>query len=147
MAFSFDVAPNRQSFWGPGLVGSTIRGYGQANAGRYRTVVVLDPFDLSVTPWVEVTAFEHALNTPLAQEFLNGKFFREWLSVLGQDHLEFDSCAGVNVPGFYGGARELGDLSHDSNEVYLSFVQQLWEQRLANGTGAAATHRVVQEEL
>lgn len=126
MAFSFDVAPNRRSFWGPGLVGDVFasRGlcgssmndgllrfhnaesgpvgqefvgeiFGRRGLAAYvfafdwlarqfavtdgltpegiadgsaslRTVVVLDPFDLSVTPWVEVTAFEHALGTPLA---------------------------------------------------------------------------------
>lgn len=111
-----------------------------------RTVVVLDPFDLSITPWVEVSSFERALGVPLAEQFLDVRLFREWLTSLGIDYLPFDSCAGSNVPGFYGGERELGNLNLDSNEVYLSFVQQLWEQKLASAPSASAPHLLGSEE-
>ncbi|MCV7065589.1 hypothetical protein H7H51_07485 [Mycolicibacterium farcinogenes] len=111
-----------------------------------RTVVVLDPFDLSVTPWVELPSFEQALGVPLAEQFLDVPFFREWLTSLGIDSLPFDSCAGFDVPAFYGGGRELGNLTLDSNEVYLSFVQQLWEQKLASPPSAPAPCLVEAEE-
>jgi hypothetical protein len=108
--------------------------------GLLRTVVVLDPFDGSVTPWVELKSFEHALAVPLAQKFLMPELFQEWMTTVGISQLEFDSCAGVSVPGFYGGKREIGSLTVDSTEVYLHFVQQLWEYGQENGSGSPPPH-------
>lgn len=102
-----------------------------------RTAVVLDPFDGSVTPWVDVHSFEQALNVPLAQDFLLPDLFHEWMSAAGISKLEFDACAGANVPAFYG---ELGNLTVDSAEVYLSFTQQLWEYGQKNGPGSPPPH-------
>lgn len=101
--------------------------------GRLRTVVVLDPFDGSVTPWVDVQSFEGALSVPLAQDFLLPGLFHEWTVTVGIERLKFDSCAGATVPAFYGGRRELANLTLDSAEVYLSFTQQLWEHRQNSG--------------
>lgn len=101
-----------------------------------RTVVLLDPFDGSVTPWVDVQSFEQALNVPLAQDFLLPELFGEWMNAVGITKLGFDSCAGASVPGFYGGKREIGNLTLDSVEVYLSFAQQLWEYGQKNGPGS-----------
>lgn len=106
------------------------------SAGALRTVVVLDPFDGSITPWVDVHSFEHALSVPLAQNFLLPQLFQEWMNTVGISHLEFDSCAGAKVPSFYGGRREIGNLSLGSTEVYLYFVQQLWEYGQAHGPGS-----------
>lgn len=58
-----------------------------------RTVVVLDPFDGSVTPWVDVESFEGALSVPIAHDFLLPDLFREWMEAAGIDQLAFDSCA------------------------------------------------------
>jgi hypothetical protein len=101
-----------------------------------RTVVVLDPFDRAITPWVEVNSFEGALNVPLAQDFLLPGLFLAWMNAAGISWLEFDSCAGASVPGFYGGKREIANLTLDSVEVYLSFAQQLWEHGQKNGPGS-----------
>ena len=105
-------------------------------SGLVRTVVVLDPFDGSVTPWVDVDSFEQALNVPLAQDFLLPDLFREWMGVVDVERLGFGSCAGASVPGFYGGGRVIGNLTIDDVEVYLSFTQQLWEHRQESGPGA-----------
>jgi len=107
-----------------------------------RTVVVLDPFDGSVTPWVDVESFEGALSVPIAHDFLLPDLFREWMEAAGIDQLAFDSCAGATVPGFYGGKREVGNLTLDSVEVYLSFAQQLWERGQKNGPGSPPPHLV-----
>jgi hypothetical protein len=96
--------------------------------GASRTVVVLDPFDMSITPWVDIEQFEKALNVPLAQQFLNSSLFDAWLLVTNIDHLALDYCAGANVPAYYGGKRELGNLSPDPIDVYLSFSLQLWDR-------------------
>lgn len=105
-----------------------------------RTVVVLDPFDGSVTPWVDAHSFERALSVPLAQDFLMPDLFSEWMSAAGIGQLPFDACAGASVPGFYGGKREVSNLSLDSVEVYLSFAQQLWEHGQKNGPGSPPPH-------
>jgi hypothetical protein len=107
-----------------------------------RTVVVLDPFDGSVTPWVDVQSFEGALSVSLAQDFLLPDLFLKWMDAVGMSQLWFDSCAGAKVPGFYGGKREIGNLSLDSVEVYLSFAQQLWEHGQKNGPGSPPPHLV-----
>lgn len=101
-----------------------------------RTVVVLDPFDGSVTPWVDAHSFERALSVPLAQSFLLPELFREWMITTGISQLPFDACAGASVPGFYGGKREAANLSLDSVDVYLAFTQQLWEHGQKNGPGS-----------
>jgi hypothetical protein len=101
-----------------------------------RTVVVLDPFDGSVTPWVEVTVFDRALGTSMAQEFLQPELFDQWLTSIGATQLEFDWCAGAKVPAFYGGERVLPNLSANLVEVYLSFTRQLWEHGVKNGAGS-----------
>lgn len=105
-----------------------------------RTVVVLDPFDGSVTPWVDAHSFERALTVPLAQDFLMPDLFAQWMGVAGINQLPFDACAGASVPGFYGGKRETANLSLDSVEVYLSFAQQLWEHGQRNGPGSPPPH-------
>lgn len=105
-----------------------------------RTVVVLDPFDGSVTPWVGMESFEGALGVPLAQDFLLPDLLSEWMKVVGINQLGFDSCAGASVPGFYGGKREIGNLTLDSTEVYLSFAQQLWEHGQKHGSGSPPPH-------
>lgn len=110
-----------------------------------RTVVVLDPFDGSVTPWVDAHSFEHALNVPLAQDFLLPDLFGEWMNAVSVDHLQFNSCAGSTVPGFYGGKREIGNLTLDDVEVYLSFTQQLWEHGTKNGKGSPPPYLVATE--
>ncbi|WP_100514880.1 hypothetical protein [Mycobacteroides abscessus] len=107
-----------------------------------RTVVVLDPFDGSVTPWADVHSFERALSVPLAQDFLAPDLFGEWMGVAGINQLSFDACAGASVPGFYGGKREVANLSLDSVEVYLSFTQQLWEHGQKSGPGSPPPHLV-----
>lgn len=111
-------------------------------SGSLRTVVVLDPFDGSVTPWVDVQSFEGALSVPLAQDFLLPDLFREWMYAVGIDQLAFDACAGASVPGFYAGKREIANLTLDSTEVYLSFAQQLWEHGQKNGPGSPPPHLV-----
>ncbi|WP_236743083.1 hypothetical protein [Mycobacteroides franklinii] len=108
-----------------------------------RTVVVLDPFDGSVTPWVDAHSFERALSVPLAQDFLLPDLFGEWMGAVGINYLEFDACAGATVPGFYGGKREIGNLTCDSVDVYLSFAQQLWEHGIKNGPDSPRPHLVV----
>ena len=108
--------------------------------GTLRTVAVLDPFDGSVTPWVDVESFEGALSVPLAQDFLEPDLFARWMDSAGITQLEFDSCAGATVPGFYGGRREIPNLTLDSVEVYLSFTQQLWEYGQKNGPGSPPPH-------
>jgi len=105
-----------------------------------RTVVVLDPFDGSVTPWVDVRSFEQALSVPLAQDFLLPEMFDRWMAAVGISALQFDACAGASVPGFYGGKREIANLTLDSVEVYLSFAQQLWEYGQKNGPGSPPPH-------
>ncbi|WP_016888642.1 hypothetical protein [Mycobacteroides abscessus] len=112
------------------------------NAQTSRTVVVLDPFDGSVTPWVDAHSFERALSVPLAQDFLMPELFREWMVAAGLNQLPFDACAGASVPGFYGGKREISNLSLDSVEVYLTFAQQLWEHGQNNGPGSPPPHLV-----
>lgn len=109
-------------------------------SGSLRTVVVLDPFDGSVTPWVDVQSFEGALSVPLAQDFLLPDLFREWMYAVGIDQLAFDACAGATVPGFYGGKRDIANLTLDSTEVYLSFAQQLWEHGQKNGPSSPPPH-------
>lgn len=111
-----------------------------------RTVVVLDPFDGSITPWVDVQSFEGALSVPLAQDFLQPDLFAQWMRAAGVDYLAFDWCAGAKVPGFYGGKREIGNLSLDSVEVYLSFAQQLWEHGQKSGPGSPPPHLVTAKE-
>lgn len=110
------------------------------NSGTLRTVVVLDPFDGSVTPWVEVQSFESALAVPLAQDFLLPGLFDEWKTAAGIEYLDFDACAGARVPGFYGGTRDIANLTLDNVEVYLSFTQQLWEHGQQSGTGSPPPH-------
>jgi hypothetical protein len=117
----------------------TVEGTPDAS-GKLRTVVVLDSFDGSVTPWVDVQSFEGALSVPLAQDFLLPDLFSEWLNAVGSDQMGFDSCAGASVPGFYGGKREIGNLTLDSTEVYLAFVRQLWEHGQKNGPGSPPPH-------
>lgn len=106
-------------------------------AGASRTVVVLDPFDMSITPWVDVQQFEQALSVPMAQEFLNNSLFQAWLPTVGIDHLALDYCAGASVPAFYGGKRELQNLSLDPIDVYLSFSLQLWTRAQNSAPGSA----------
>jgi hypothetical protein len=107
-----------------------------------RTVVVLDPFDGSVTPWVAVQSFEGALGVPLVQDSLLPGLFGEWMSAVGINQLGFDSCAGASVPGFYGGKRHIFNLTLDSVAVYLSFAQQLWEHGQKNGPGSPPPYLV-----
>lgn len=104
--------------------------------GASRTVVVLDPFDMSITPWVDVTQFDKALGMPLAQEFLDVLLFREWLSSTGRNQLTLDYCGGATVPAFYGGKRELKNLSLDPIRVYLSFSLQLWNHAQSSAPGS-----------
>lgn len=108
-----------------------------------RTVVVLDPFDGSVTPWADIQSFESALSVRLAQDFLLPGLFGEWMDAVGINQLAFDSCAGASVPGFYGGKREIGNLTLDSVAVYLSFTQQLWEHGQNHGPGSPPPHLTV----
>lgn len=110
-----------------------------------RTVAVLDPFDGSITPWVDVQSFEGALSVPLAQDFLDPDLFALWMNSAGIDRLDFDSCAGATVPGFYGGKREVSNLTLNSVEVYLSFAQQLWEHGQKNGPGSPPPRLVTTE--
>ena len=105
-----------------------------------RTVVVLDPFDGSVTPWVDVQSFEGALSVALAQDFLQPDLFEQWMNAVGISALEFEACAGASVPGFYGGKRDISNLSLDSVEVYLAFAQQLWAHGQKNGPGSPPPH-------
>lgn len=105
-----------------------------------RTVVVLDPFDGSITPWVDVESFERALCVPLAEDFLFPVLFDEWMKAVGVGQLGFDWCAGASVPGFYGGKREIENLSLDSIDVYLTFTQQLWEHGQQGGPGSPPPH-------
>lgn len=95
-------------------------------AGASRTVVVLDPFDMSITPWVDADQFEKALGVPLAQEQLHPTLFESWRLDAGVDRLTLDHCAGATVPAFYGGKRELSNLRHDDIDVFLTFTLQLW---------------------
>jgi hypothetical protein len=108
--------------------------------GTLRTVAVLDPFDGSITPWVDVESFERALSVPLAQDFLQPDLFARWMNSVGITQLDFDSCAGATVPGFYGGKREISNLTLDSVEVYLSFTQQLWDYGQRSGPGSPPPH-------
>ncbi|TDZ82097.1 hypothetical protein DE4585_02626 [Mycobacteroides salmoniphilum] len=109
-----------------------------------RTVVVLDPFDGSVTPWVDARSFERALGVPLAQDFLMPDLFGEWKDLSGIADLPFDACAGARVPGFYGGKRQIANLNLDSVEVYLIFHatalgarsrRRVWFSTTAFGSG------------
>jgi hypothetical protein len=116
------------------------------NSQALRTVVVLDPFDGSITPWVDVHSFEGALGVQLAQDFLQLDLFSQWMRSAGTDQLAFESCAGAKVPGFYGGKRDVSNLSLDSVEVYLSFAQQLWEHGQKNGPGSPPPHLATTKE-
>ena len=111
-----------------------------SETGTLRTVAVLDPFDGSITPWVDVESFERALSVPLAQDFLQPDLFARWMDSVGITQLDFDSCAGAKVPGFYGGKREISNLTLNSVEVYLSFTLQLWEHGQRNGPGSPPPH-------
>jgi hypothetical protein len=113
--------------------------------GTLRTVAVLDPFDGSITPWVDVESFERALSVPLAQDFLQPDLFARWMDSVGITQLDFDSCAGAKVPGFYGGKREISNLTLNSVEVYLSFTLQLWEHGQRNGPGSPPPHLATAE--
>lgn len=62
------------------------------------------------------------------------------LSVLPANGFRLGGCAGAGIPGFYGGKREIGSLTLDSTEVYLFFVQQLWEYGQKNGPGSPPPH-------
>lgn len=89
-------------------------------------VLLLDCFDMSITPWVSLPQFEVALGVPMARESLHESLFREWLTANELTGLAFDRCAGASVPGFYRGPLAVDNLPHDKTEVYLSFVAQLW---------------------
>lgn len=101
-----------------------------------RTVVVLDAFDGSVTPWVDYRMFEQALGAAMVQEYLLPDLFQEWSAKNDIDQLEFDWCAGANVPAFYGGKRILSNLHHELIDVYLNFTRQLWDYGNTHGPGS-----------
>ncbi|MCE5290878.1 MAG: hypothetical protein LLG14_16795 [Nocardiaceae bacterium] len=112
----------------------------QVDGNSERTVAVLDPFDMSITPWVPLTDFEHALSVPIAAEDLRPGLFDEWLRTRRLDHLDFQWCAGASVPAFYGGQLTIDNLSHDPVEVYLSFVTQLWAKARYQPAGSPVPH-------
>lgn len=95
---------------------------------------------------MDVHSFESALNIPLAQDFLLPEMFRDWITAVGIYALEFDACAGASVPGFYGGKREIANLTLDNVEVYLSFTRQLWEAGQKAGPGSLPPHLVMTKE-
>lgn len=66
--------------------------------------------------------------------------FPEWMNAVGIDQLGLDSCAGASLPSFYGGKREIGNLTLDSTDVYLAFAQRLWEHGQQNGPGSPPPH-------
>lgn len=109
-------------------------------SGSDRMVVVLDPSDMSVTPWVPMEQFEQALGVPLAQEFLREDLFRNWLYANRLERLAFDRCAGVTVPAFYGGEATIANLDHNDIDVYLTFIQQLWARAAQQAPGTPAPH-------
>lgn len=111
---------------------------GQVVESGERVVVVLDPFDMSITPWASIDEFEHALGTPLASQFLRPKFFEAWRHGNGVHSLEFDRCAGATVPGFYRGDRTVDNLDHNFITVYLSFIEQLWQRAITEAAGTPA---------
>ena len=129
------------------LAGSAICGYKPADCGRSTRPDghVADgggprPLRRLDHAWVDVESFERALSVPLAQDFLQPDLFARWMDSAGITQLDFDSCAGATVPGFYGGKREISNLTHDSVEVYLSFTRQLWEHGQRSGPGSPPPH-------
>lgn len=100
-------------------------------------VVMLSPFDMSITPWVLLDEFERALNLPLAQEELQEPLFQSWLAANRLPGLDLEHCAGATVPAFYQGTLTLDNLTYDNMDVYLSFAEQLWNRsREAQPTSA-----------
>lgn len=118
----------------------TMQPVGGSDSAGTPLVVVIDPSDMTVTPWVPVTEFEQALALPLAQEFLQEDLFTEWLRVNTLPRLGFDRCAGATVPAFYGGTTALSNLDHNDIDVYLAFVQQLWSRAQHQSAGTPAPH-------
>ena len=101
-----------------------------------RTVVVLSPFDMSVTPWVPVEEFMQAIQYDIAVEFLRHDLFQSWREREGIDILTLDRCAGTTVPAYYGGELALRNLENNDLDVYLTFSTELWKQSRARTPGS-----------
>ncbi|MAU81231.1 MAG: hypothetical protein CME34_05040 [Gordonia sp.] len=107
--------------------------------GQPGMIVALDPFDMVTEPWgLTIDKFENALAMSVVGESLRPDLFEQWRTANGIDHLSLDECAGATVPGFYGGAVELGNLERNSLDVYLSFIEQLWSRAQQQQAGTPA---------
>ncbi|AZG47135.1 hypothetical protein [Gordonia insulae] len=95
--------------------------------GRPGTIVTLDPFDMSVSPWgLAVDTFEAALSLPIVEQSLRPDLFDDWRNAKDVDRLTLTQCAGATVPAFYGGQASIDNFALNDVEVYLSFVAQVW---------------------
>ncbi|GAB2637144.1 hypothetical protein GCM10027169_01430 [Gordonia jinhuaensis] len=101
-------------------------GHDDTVADSAGTVVVLDPFDVSITPWTTLEQFEQALSLPVAEEFLGPALFTSWRSAKDVSSLDLDHCAGASVPAFYGGQLDVSNLDYNDVDVYLTFIATLW---------------------
>jgi hypothetical protein len=101
-----------------------------------RTVVVLSPFDMSVTPWIDVDRFLEALEFDMAIEFLEPDLFEGWLRKEALGALPLDRCAGATVPGFYKGSLALSNLVNNDLDVYLTFIAELWNKTKNSPAGS-----------
>lgn len=85
-------------------------------------VVVLDAFDMTVTPVVQHGEFLGFLSSPLMLELVDAQLFAEWLAASGRSEVGFDRCASAIHPGFLGGVREVQNLEDADIEVYWSVM-------------------------
>lgn len=105
--------------------------------GRPGTIVTLDPFDMVTEPWgLTIDKFETALSLSTVQEQLHPELFGTWRRYRGIDSLPLAACAGVDVPGFYGGHLAIDNLAFNNTDVYLTFIDQLWSRAAAQQAGA-----------
>lgn len=108
-------------------VSSNISETGQRSA-QEQTVVVFSPFDMSITPLVQVDQFMNALGLDMMADFLNVDLFTSWKRKHGISSLDLDRCAGTTVPSYCQGSLQLTNLTYDDLDVYLTFSSQLWNQ-------------------
>ncbi|MEO9327033.1 hypothetical protein [Gordonia aurantiaca] len=96
------------------------------------TIVTLDPFDMIAEPWgLPADAFEHAVGLEVVEKQLRPDLFEAWRRAQDVPPLSLASCAGVSMPGFFGGHLDVENLELNLTEVYLSFVAQLWTRTSA----------------
>ncbi|MEE4024440.1 hypothetical protein V1Y59_15245 [Gordonia sp. PKS22-38] len=107
--------------------------------GQPGMIVALDPFDMVTEPWgLTIDKFESALTLSAVQDQLNPELFQSWRDSHQVEPLTLTTCAGVGMPGFYGGILEVENLELNNIEVYLSFIEQLWTRAVEQQPGEPA---------